>query len=276
MNSKDRAPKGLLAVSSLAKASKTKTAIDGYIDMIWQNTPYHRVGILSSGTVLDGSQGFNHGAYLKGLLGEKEDKIVSAGVGLMEMERVVRMNAQKAFENRAPLKGYSNGEDKNLLCKAAKICSSIVEYWLGGAFPTEDLAALSLEEDSLKQSAKPLELYKKTVLSGNAIREKFKTTSSVISYLDWDGVYYAAVISPSVAGVKKIGTVSNIQKLIGKHRKALADGVDKDQINHFAGDDLRSAILLPTLVEELMGVGKYLVIAPTEFLGLSDVNARTA
>lgn len=267
--SKDRALKGLSSVASFVKAADSKSAMDAHVDMVWQNTPYHRVGILSSGTALDGSQGFGHGKYLKKLVGQKEDSIVSAGVGLVEMERTVRMNAEKAFQNRSVLKRYTDGEERKLLFKAAKLRASIVEFWFGGAFPTDDFAALSAEEELLKQSSKSTELYKKTVISGNAIREKFKTTSSVISYLDWDGEYYAAVISPSIAGVKKIGSVSDLKKLTAKHQKALQDGVNKERVEHFVGDDLRSALLLPVLVEELTGVGKYLVVAPTEFLGFS-------
>ena len=57
--------------------------------------------------------------------------------------------------------------------------------------------------------------------------------------------------------------------MINRHRAALLDGVNKKTSNHLVGDDLRSAILLPRLVNELMGVGKFLIIAPTEFLSFS-------
>ena len=268
LDTKDQALKGLSAVSSLVDASGAKSASDNYVDGVWQNTPYHRSGLLSIGTALDGSNGFNHGKYLKELLGQSEDKLVSAGVGLIEMERTIRMGSKKAFTNHSQLKAYSAGEDQNLLLQTAKLKASIVEYWLGGAFPAEDMLALSEEETKLKKSAKPLNLYKKTVLSGNSLREK-STSISVVSYLDWNGTYYVAVVSPATSGVKKVGSVSSVNKLLKSHHEALLDGVNRKTSNHLIGDDLRSVILLPTLVDELMGVGKYLIIAPTEFLGFS-------
>jgi hypothetical protein len=255
------------SIKAIMQWAKVKTALsknkplDPMMDVLWQSSPLHRIGILSTNTVLDFSRGANFAAVFRSLIGQNNDAMASASVGLLEMARTTQYNQRAAFNGQTALAGIPKDKAQMLLGATQAYRAGISEFWMGGSYPVDLSLALNSAESAILDLPLDSKLYPSTVIAGNSVREQFKTITSVVSIFPNQGEYLAGVISPSVSGAVSLGSVASIESLYGKHTAELLKGVGKDKINHFPGNNLREALLSP-LGDLLSGVAKYLFIVP--------------
>lgn len=258
-----RAEKGLAAYAKLLSAKRTGKPMDTVLDEVWQNAPLHRVGVLSTHTALDFSDGGDFVGLFRSLIGVDGDGQTMASVGLLELARTVKNNHQRGFEGRSPVFALSDAERRPLMTATEALRADVLSFWMGGDFPTNALNALSEAEKTVMNLPKNVHLYHNTVIGGRSIREKMQTISSVTAILEDDGQYLAGVLAPTASSALILGSASTINKQVAKHRAALIAGLKDTKINHLPGNDLRDMVIQP-LLNVSMGVGKYLLIVPPE------------
>ena len=251
------------ASKMIAAMEEDKKNIDGHLDQVWKHSPTHRVGGLSTGTALDMSKGFNVDPLIVKLSTATEERLTSSAVGVFELKRAVKSHSKMAFFGLNSLNGLRQ-EDRETVLGAASIArAAIASYWFGGSFPEEQLKALREQEEKLVTTSNRVNLYPTSSVSGNGIREKL-TGTSVLSYVEVDGEMYGAVVSPATSGVQKLGSSKAIYDKAQMHLAELVSGSQKGKTaDHLKGDDLRNMLINP-FREEITGVGKYLVVAPTK------------
>ena len=251
--------------SIFREALTTSKSLQGLMDTIWKNAPLHRVGVLRSGTVLDFSQADNLVSTITPLVGQTDDTMSSAGVGLIEMQRSVRMNAQQAFGGYSRIALLADNDKISLLSASAKVRTAIAEYHMGADFPVAQMTALLDVEKNILDNVKHNHLYPNTTFDSLGMRESFsKNVVSVISVLDIQDTYYAAVVSPNVSGVYNLGNKKALLAKLTAHKKILENDIAKNKIDPIPGDALRESLIFP-MKEELSGIGNYLFIVPSEF-----------
>lgn len=251
--------------SIFREALITSKSLQGLVDTIWKNAPLHRVGVLRSGTVLDFSQADNLVSTITPLVGQTDDTMTSAGVGLIEMQRSVRMYGQQAFGGYSRIALLADADKISLLSASAKVRTAIAEYHMGADFPVAQMTALLDVEKSILDNTKHNHLYPNTTIDSLGMRESFsKNVVSVISVLDIQDTYYAAVVSPNVSGVYNLGSKKALLAKVSAHKKVLENDMAKNKIDPIPGDALRESLIAP-MKEELSGIGNYLFIVPSEF-----------
>ncbi len=258
-----RAEKGLAAYAKLLSANRTGKSMDTVLDDVWQNAPLHRVGVLSTHTALDFSDGGDFVGLFRSLIGVDGDGQTMASVGLLELARTVQDNNQRGFEGRSPIFSLSDEERRPLMTATETLRADVLSFWMGGDFPTKALNALSEAEKTVMNLPKNAHLYHNTLIGGRSIREKMRAISSVTEIFEDDGQYLAGVLAPNASSALILGSASAVNKQVAKHRAALIAGLKDTKINHLPGNDLRAMVIQP-LLNVSMGVSKFLLIVPPE------------
>ncbi len=259
----DRNSKALVAWMNLLDSQRTGKSMDSMLDDVWQNTPFHRTGSLSTHTALDFSDGAGFTDVFRGLVGKDGDAQTMSAVGLLEMARTVQQRHSEGFEGRTGVAALTSEERRSMMVALESVRAGMMEFWMGGAFPDDAFAALSEAEKGVMNQPKNTHLYNQTVVSARSTREQLNTISSVISIVEDNGQYLAGVLSPNASTAVVLGSVKSINKQVDKHYAALQAGLNDTKVNHLPGNDLRRIVLGPKpIAKALTGVGKYLIVVP--------------
>ena len=255
------ATKAVKSWAEVSSALNKKAPMDPLMDGLWQNTPLHRVGPLSTNTVMDMSRGAQYVQGFRSLIGEPRDAVASASLGLLELARTADTRMKQAFSGYSPVAAIANADKRELFAATQTYRAGMMAYWFGADYPTEAEKSLLALEQKIQMLPQQKHLYSDTVVSGNSIREQFKSITSVISIYEDNGEYLAGVVSPSVSAAISLGAVSKLNAAADKHWAELQAGVPSDKINHLPGNDFRDLVFGP-LDDVLSGVGKYMIVAP--------------
>jgi hypothetical protein len=232
--------------------------------------PLHRQGLLSLGTVLDGSQGVPVDGELD-LLGKApiSDSTLSAALLAHEVNHRLLTLRKDVDLGRDPTEGLGEAEREALLVAAARARTSL-GVWLagGGSFPEADVAAVEAAEKVGGSNATFARILPAAGTAMADLRARV-AGAAVISFHFGRGRVHAVVATPNGGGMREIGKEAAIRGMARDHQSALLAAASTDaKANHAAGDRLRAA-LLDSFTGELAGFGRYFVVAPEELLGFS-------
>jgi hypothetical protein len=278
--SSETAPKSLVALNRVAELSdvlQLDKRPSSAVNALWSSTPIHRVGPLSLGSALDGSQGLRmEGMVLKGV-DEKDEHKVAALLVVQEIGRKLISLRAEVYGGRNPILGMEKDKLGPLLGSAAEARVKIVDYWLGADYPDDAIQALAARESELNNAESPDPHWAAFALTGKmdleSVREKLKKVA-LISYQYYGDDIIAIALSPSAAAIRKIGKTKEIQSLLLQHQRLLEKARDDVSVykahstNHLVGDKLRR-LLLDQFSKETYGYARYMLIAPEALLETS-------
>ncbi len=226
--------------------------------------PLHRWGWLSSGTVLDGSQGVPYEDDLA-LLATREptDAVLGCALAAHEVGHVLDRAEQDSARGRDLLAGLDEATRKNLLVASAALRSAMIRWQAGAApFPAEQLKALEAAEEKADADT----VFKARVRTSappplqeiRAVNGKL----SVLSFTFSRGQVHGLVVTPNGGGMQDLGSSDKVLKAAGDHLSALQAGARTDtRASHTVGDFLRATLLDP-FTQTLSGHGWFAVVAP--------------
>ena len=261
-------------------ALKTKRPPSNQLNQFWQRSTFHRQGILSLGTVLDGSQGMAIEDYVAEHVDNTDSLTVSSLFILQEAERRRQQLVQDVFSSRNFLYGMDDAEKLPLMEATHRASIELLSHYLGQDFPHLALQNLKNVEEELYKNIKNSDaksIWEKLTTNGNvdvtALRDIFGKTA-ILSYSFYKGRVLGISLSPKNAAIRDLGTQKSIVGLVNKHIAQLEAGKENPNIyqprspNHKLANTLRQ-ILVEPFKGELYGFGRYLIIAPDKFLHFS-------
>ena len=261
-------------------ALKTKRPPSNQLNQFWQRSTFHRQGMLSLGTVLDGSQGMSIDNYIAEHVDNTDSLTVSSLLILQEADRRRKQLMEEGFSGRNFLYGMDDTEKLPLIEATHRGSIELLSHYLGQEFPYQALQNLKNVEEKLYKNIKNSEvksIWEKLTTNGNvdvtALRDIFGKTA-ILSYSFHKGRVLGISLSPKNAAIRDLGTQKSIVGLANKHIAQLEAGKNDPNIylprssNHKLANTLRQ-ILIEPFKGELYGFGRYLIIAPNEFLYFS-------
>ncbi len=229
--------------------------------------PLHRQGMLSLGSVLDGSHGVGLHADLSRLGNDMAD--LDAAMSCHELGHRRDTYRDDASFGRDFTYGVPEAEREALLAATARARSELLYFQLGAPWPAEAIAAVGTAEAA---AAKASPAFSRLMpLAGTSIASLTESQpgTSFLSYLDVNGSMHGIVVTPDGGAHRKVGETSRIYALAQEHISALRSSATVDGFaNHNPGNQLREA-LVDTFSQELTGYGRYQIIAPSELLVFS-------
>ena len=128
---------------------KQRKGYESYINMMWQKTPIHRIGPLSTNTVLDLSHGLRFDDAVTGFIGTQNHAEVAQSLVFQDLARRTEILQKDGFEHRNPVYGMAAANREALLDATARVRVQMAQYWVGGAFPESELQQLHRVEERL-------------------------------------------------------------------------------------------------------------------------------
>lgn len=230
---------------------------------IWESLPLHRQGILSTGTVMDGSFGIDFSSRIGKLVGATDDIKVGLAATYQELERRREAFRTDSAYGLNPLINLPD-EDSMLLMDATYTARiKMYGYYAGGEFPSADLDALVEVEESFFEGDKLNNFKPVGRLDIFGLRDRLERIS-LLSYSVVGDDVIGVVVSPDNAVVKNLGALNDIQILYQKHYESHLQSLEKESFEHNYGHKLRQMLYDP-FESALKGYGRYIVIGP-EFM----------
>jgi hypothetical protein len=128
---------------------KERKGYETFINIMWQKTPIHRTGPLSTNTVLDLSHGLRFDDSVVGFVGSQKLEEVAQSLVFQDLARRSEIVQREAYLNRNPVFGMDAKNREVLLDAVARVRIQMLNYWMGGAFPEDSLAQLHGVEERL-------------------------------------------------------------------------------------------------------------------------------
>ena len=237
--------------------------------------PLHRVGALSAGTALDGSQGVATPAALAALAAlEPKEGAVGAALAVLEAAQRRGLAQDELLVGHDALAGLAPEARRELLEAAAVARAATTAYHLGfGPLPEEAFDTLA----ALEQAAIKADLGFARSCFGEAPSladmQVGAPRTALLSFAPVAGKLWGVVWSGGGVGlIKDLGPAGPIFEAGARHRAALAgSNASGQRTPHAAGDRLRAALLDP-FAQALAGQGRFVTVLPA---GLRDVQLTT-
>jgi hypothetical protein len=230
--------------------------------------PFHRRGLASAGTALDGSAGLVLDEDLARLAAlPVGDDVLGAALALHEGVHRLRGWRGGHAVGRDPLVGLGEAEREAILDAAARARGAMVGYWLGGAaFPSAAFEALDAAE---KAAAGAQAAYRAGLPGAVPTVANMRTNlpnAAVISHIATDAEVHGLVVTAASGAVRGLGPVARLRTVSERHAAALlAASRSPERAPHASGDALRDALLEP-FVLELTGIARFVSVADTALL----------
>jgi hypothetical protein len=270
----------LRQVYLLKFALKAKRVPSGPLNQFWQRSVFHRQGILSVGTVLDGSQGMSLDTYVAEYINNIDPLTVSSLFIVQEADRRRKHIQHEAAVSRNFLLGMKDINRLSLMEATHRVSIAMNAHYLGNAFPHRDFQYLQSVEESLYKKIKNAEeksVWEKLTTNGSvdvtSLRDQFGK-NAILSYTFHKGRVLGLSLSPTKAAIRDLGSQKSILGLVDRHMSQLAAGQSNPNIykprspKHKLANTLRQ-ILIEPFKGELYGFGRYLIIAPEKLLHFS-------
>ena len=247
------------AALSAGQSSVAKTFGEGVAAL-----PVYRWGWLSTGTVLDGSEGVPFEDDLVTLASRKPTSdVLGAALNAHEIGHLLDRAQIDAAAGRDLLAGLDEASREGLLAAASAFRAGVLRWQTGSdSFPT---AALESLEKAETEAAKDSVFRNRVMPSAPPALSDIRDVNrkmSILSYTMSRGTVHGLVITPRTGGIKDLGSARTVNKAAADHANALMAGAQLEgRASHAAGDVLRSALLDP-FTQELTGQGWYVVLGP--------------
>ena len=174
--------------------------------------PFHRRGLASAGTALDGSAGLVLDEDLARLAAlPVGDDVLGAALALHEGVHRLRGWRGGHAVGRDPLVGLGEAEREAILDAAARARGAMVGYWLGGAaFPSAAFEALDAAE---KAAAGAQAAYRAGLPGAVPTVANMRTNlpnAAVISHIATDAEVHGLVVTAASGAVRGLGPVARL------------------------------------------------------------------
>jgi hypothetical protein len=219
---------------------KERKGYETFINLMWQKTPIHRTGPLSTNTVLDLSHGLRFDDSVADFVGTQKMEEVAQSLIFQDLARRSEVVHREAYLNRNPVLGMDAKNREVLLDAIARVRIQMSKYWVGGAFPESSLAQLHgveerllMDDDvALTQKEKKKEKEKEAAVQKKAEQKSQKKSS--VEEVKPQEKEKAAAPPPSVDGkeatpkkdVNPVAEEKGAEKSNEEEKKASTDDAD--------------------------------------------------
>ncbi len=269
----------IAALSLLKKAFETGKGYKGAVNALWQRLPVHRVGVLSTGTALDGSHGLRGKDIIDDMVGQTDEKLVAATLIIRSLEDRRDLLSADAANGFNHVIGMEDQNREKLIEATARAKAGMVNYWTGGSFPESQFSELAkLEQGFLSGKAKKSD----EAFSSHALSRKVDINSlyehlnklAILNFHEKDGRIIGTVFTPGSSAIKDLGSSADLNTMLEEQRGLLLQGKDDAETfaakspNHVVGNKINLMLFRP-FEKELAGYARYIVIGSDELLSFS-------
>ena len=174
--SEDPIPLMLIAMQIL----KQRKGYEQFINIMWQKTPIHRVGPLTTNTVIDLSSGLLFDEAVMDFIGTQKLEEIAQCLIFQDLARRGEILRKEAYFARNPVLGMESSNRKALLDAVARVRIQIQAYWMGESFPEKEFAQLHQIEARLLMDDEQVEiLAKKEIQKEKEVAVKEKAAEKV-------------------------------------------------------------------------------------------------
>ena len=128
---------------------KQRKGYEKFINIMWQKTPVHRMGPLSTGTVLDLSHGLLFDDAVTKFVGTSKLEEVAQSLIFQDLARRGEIIRKESYHSRNPLLGMELENRNVLLDAASQVRIQMQNFWTGGDFPQQAIDRLHQVEARL-------------------------------------------------------------------------------------------------------------------------------
>lgn len=128
---------------------KQRKGYEKFINIMWQKTPIHRIGPLSTGTVLDLSHGLLFDDAVTIFVGSKKLEEVAQCLIFQDLARRGELLRKEGYHNRNPLLNMEARNREVLMDAVSQVRLQMQDFWMGAEFPQEAISNLHQVEARL-------------------------------------------------------------------------------------------------------------------------------
>ena len=128
---------------------KQRKGYEKFINIIWQKTPIHRMGPLSTGTVLDLSHGLLFDDAVTKFIGTSDLEEVAQSLIFQDLARRGEIIRKESYHNRNSLLGMEAENRMVLIDSVSQVRIQMQDFWMGGSFPQAAIERLHQVEARL-------------------------------------------------------------------------------------------------------------------------------
>ena len=228
--------------------------------------PLHRVGALSLGTVLDGSQGIGLDADIALLSMTKGDDTIGSILLAHELGHRKASVADDAMNGRQFLAGVDQAKREAVVGAVTRARALNLLALAGGpALSVDAINAVKDAETAAGEGTGFGKALPSAGLSAEQVRERLQG-AAVLSYRFSNGRVTGVVLTPNGGEFRDLGSSEDVTNWSREHAASLKDADPLEaKSDHRAGHKLRQALIDP-FIGALTGYGRYLVVAPHPLL----------
>lgn len=231
--------------------------------------PTHRQGPLDTGTALDGSQGLPWRSDLASFeaVVQPDSGVLGAGLALHAGLARARSAREELLAGLDPLAGVPTEAREGLLAAVARVRAGMAAWFAGGQeFPSDAIQALAgAEAKAAGGDGAFVSLAPGPAPTLDAVRGLLGRGSALISYVVVGGHLHSLVVTKAGGHLRELGPFSRVEALAERQVSMLRRAGTEGHADPSIGNQLRQLILDP-LSDDLVGIGRYLVVAPEALL----------